>query len=351
MRTSDFDYHLPDDLIAQTPAEPRDSSRLMVVDRRGGGAAAHDVFRNLPGYLRAGDMLVFNDSRVFPARLRGRSAASGGKVELLLLSPTPSGGGEWRALAKPGRRMREGAEFVIGGGDDGDSEGEGGVRVRGTVLALEDSGARVVRFEDDRRLREAGIAPLPPYIRTKPDDPERYQTVYAKTEGSVAAPTAGLHFTRALMDALEDMGVGSVFVTLHVGWDSFNPVRSEDPSEHRMHSEYWEISESAAQSVSAAKAEGRRVISVGTTAARLLENAAAEDGSLAAGSGWVDLFITPGYRFRAIDGLITNFHLPKSTLLMLVSAFAGRENILAAYRRAARERYRFYSFGDAMLIV
>ena len=347
MRTSDFDYHLPDDLIAQTPAEPRDSSRLMVVDRGGARALGHDVFRNLPGYLRAGDLLAFNDSRVFPARLHGRSAASGGKVELLLLSPSPDGGGRWRALAKPGRRMREGAEFVIGG-DDGDGA-DGGVR--GVVVAREDSGARVVRFEDDSRLREAGIAPLPPYIKAKPDDPERYQTVYAKTEGSVAAPTAGLHFTRVLMDALGEMGVETAFVTLHVGWDSFNPVRSENPAEHRMHSEYWEISEIAARAVSAAKADGRRVISVGTTAARLLENAAAEDGSLASGSGWVDLFITPGYQFRAIDGLITNFHLPKSTLLMLVSAFAGRENILAAYRRAARERYRFYSFGDAMLIL
>ena len=349
MRTSDFDYRLPEDLIAQTPAEPRDSSRLMVVDRRGGGVQSHDVFRNLPGYLRAGDLLVFNDSRVFPARLRGRIAASSGRVELLLLSPAPDGGGKWRALVKPGRRMREGAEFIVGD-DDGEDGGEGGVRVRGSVLALEESGARVVRFEDDRRLREIGAAPLPPYIRQKPDDPERYQTVYAKTEGSVAAPTAGLHFTRALMEALADMGVETVFVTLHVGWDSFNPVRSDDPSEHRMHSEYWEVSESAARAVSAAKADGRRVISVGTTAARLLENAAAEDGSLAAGSGWANLFITPGYRFRALDGLITNFHLPKSTLLMLVSAFAGRENILAAYRLAARERYRFYSFGDAMLI-
>ena len=347
MRTSDFDYPLPEELIAQTPAEPRDSSRLMVLDKRGGGVSAQDVFRNLPDYLRAGDLLVFNDSRVFPARLRGRSAASGGGVELLLLSPAPDGGGEWRALVKPGRRMREGAEFIIGGGD---GDAEGGVRVRGTVLALEESGARVVRFDDDSRLREIGAAPLPPYIRQKPDDPERYQTVYAKTEGSVAAPTAGLHFTQALMDALADMSAGIAFVTLHVGWDSFNPVRSEDPREHRMHSEFWEISESAASAVSAAKADCRRVISVGTTAARLLENAAAEDGSIAAGSGWVDLFITPGYRFRAIDGLITNFHLPKSTLLMLVSAFAGRENILAAYRVAARERYRFYSFGDAMLI-
>lgn len=347
MRTSDFDYHLPQELIAQTPAEPRDSSRLMVVDRRGGGVSAHGVFRDLPAHLRAGDLLVFNDSRVFPARLRGRSAASGGEIEILLLSPASDSGGDgdgegtWRALAKPGRRMREGAEFVISGG---------GVQVRGAVLGMEESGARIVRFEDDSRLREAGIAPLPPYIRRQPDDPERYQTVYAKTEGSVAAPTAGLHFTRPLMDALGDMGVETAFVTLHVGWDSFNPIRTDNPAEHRMHSEYWRISESAANAVSAAKSEGRRVISVGTTAARLLENAADCGGSVAAGSGWVDLFITPGYRFRVMDGLITNFHLPKSTLLMLVSAFAGRENILAAYRLAAEKRYRFYSFGDAMLI-
>ena len=351
MRTADFDYHLPPELIAQTPAEPRDSSRLMLVDRDGGGASAHDVFRNLPARLRAGDLLVFNDSRVFPARLHGRSAASGGKVEILLLSPASAGGGgAWRALAKPGRRMRQGAEFVIGdagGVSDGVSDS-----VRGVVLAQEESGARIVRFDDDSRLRELGTAPLPPYIRRQPDDPERYQTVYAKTEGSVAAPTAGLHFTRPLMDALTDMGVQTAFVTLHVGWDSFNPVRTDNPAEHRMHSEYWRISESAANAVSAAKSDGRRVISVGTTAVRLLENAAARDGgSISAGSGWVDLFITPGYPFRAIDGLITNFHLPKSTLLMLVSAFAGRENILAAYRLAAEKRYRFYSFGDAMLIL
>ena len=350
MRTADFDYHLPPELIAQTPAEPRDSSRLMLVDRDGGGASAHDVFRNLPAHLRAGDLLVFNDSRVFPARLYGRSAASGGKVEILLLSPASGdgGGGTWRSLAKPGRRMREGAEFVIG---DAGADCESGVGVRGVVLAQEESGARIVRFDDDSRLRELGTAPLPPYIRQQPDDPERYQTVYAKTEGSVAAPTAGLHFTRPLMDALTHMGVQTAFATLHVGWDSFNPVRTDDPAEHRMHSEYWEISESAANAVSAAKSDGRRVISVGTTAVRLLENAAARDGSIAAGSGWVDMFITPGYHFRAIDGLITNFHLPKSTLLMLVSAFAGRENILAAYRLAAEKRYRFYSFGDAMLIL
>ncbi len=339
MRTSDFDYPLPEELIAQTPAEPRDSSRLMVVDRAGERAPSHAAFRDLPSLLRAGDLLVFNDSRVFPARLHGRSAASGGKVELLLLSPAPSADGSWRALAKPGRRMREGAEFIVGDG------------VRGVVLAREESGARVVRFSDDSRLREIGAAPLPPYIKAGADDPERYQTVYAKTEGSVAAPTAGLHFTRRLMRELAEMGAEIAFVTLHVGWDSFNPVRSENPAEHRMHSEYWEISESAARAVSDAKADGRRVVSVGTTAARLLENAADENGAIAAGSGWVDLFIAPGYRFRALDGLITNFHLPKSTLLMLVSAFAGRENILAAYRRATQARYRFYSFGDAMLIL
>ncbi len=344
MKTSDFDYELPPDLIAQTPMEPRDASRLLVLDRYQ-GEPSHAAFRDLPHILRRGDLLVFNDSRVFPARLRGVERAGGRAVELLLLSRL--GDDVWRALVKPGRRMRGGARFTV-------SDPSGEREAQGEVVSVDPSGARIARFDSPESLADIGIVPLPPYIHSRLDDPERYQTVYASAEGSVAAPTAGLHFTQPLLDALDSMGVEKAFVTLHVGWDSFKPVRSEDPAEHAMHSEYWELSESAALGINAAKAEGRRVISVGTTAVRLLENAALSSGgadvALSAGSGWVDLFITPGFRFRVIDGLITNFHLPRSTLLMLVSAFTGRERVLAAYEQAVNERYRFYSFGDAMLI-
>ena len=344
MLTSDFDYRLPPELIAQTPMEPRDHSRLLALNRSGDGVS-HHTFRDLPSLLAPGDLLVFNDSRVFPARLLGRLADTDRKIELLLLARLE--GGRWRTLVKPGRRMREGVEFVVEGG-------QGSVRVTGHVLEVEDSGTRIVRFDDDSRLRDAGIIPLPPYIRETLDDSERYQTVYSNVEGSAAAPTAGLHFTERLLSELRDMGVQTAFVTLHVGWDSFRPVKSESAADHEMHSEYWELSESAAAAINRAKSDGRRVISVGTTAVRLLENAAIlnldSDGSLRAGSGWVDLFITPGFGFKVIDGLITNFHLPRSTLLMLVSAFAGRDRILSAYREAVQAEYRFYSFGDAMLI-
>ncbi len=345
MKTSDFDYDLPPEQIAQTPIEPRDGSRLLVLDR-GRIPIAHAGFHDLPEYLRPGDLLVFNDSRVFPARLYGRTTPSGRPIELLLL--TSLGPGLWRALVKPGRRMRTGAEFSV-------SDADGTVTVHGEVLEMEPAGARIVRFDDESLLSGIGVVPLPPYIHEPLRDPERYQTVYSDTEGSVAAPTAGLHFTPELLERLRQAGVLTAFVTLHVGWDSFRPVSSEDPAGHDMHSEYWELSKSAAGQVNAALDEGRRVISVGTTAVRLLENAAIRDGSFArtveSGSGWVDLFIRPGFDFRVIDGLITNFHLPRSTLLMLVSAFAGRERILGAYRAAVDSGYRFYSFGDAMLIL
>ncbi len=345
MLTSDFDYQLPADLIAQTPMEPRDHSRLLTLNRVGGQVAHHSFF-DLPDLLSPGDLLVFNDSRVFPARLNGRLSSSGREIELLLL--TRIEGGAWRTLVRPGRRMRDGAEFVA-------TDRTGSVDVCGRVLAVEDAGTRIVSFEDESALRDVGTIPLPPYIHETLEDPERYQTVYSDTEGSAAAPTAGLHFTHRLLDRLDEMGVEKAFVTLHVGWDSFRPVKSEDAGEHRMHSEYWELSESSARMINRAKSEGRRVISVGTTAVRLLENAAIQGGRSAGllerGSGWVDLFITPGFEFRAIDGLITNFHLPRSTLLMLVSAFSGRESVLAAYRTAVEKSYRFYSFGDAMLIV
>ena len=344
MLTSDYDYDLPPHLIAQTPVEPRDHARLMAMDRRS-GKVSHHRFVDLPELLTQGDLLVFNDSRVFPARLRGHLRQSGREIELLLLSRVESN--TWSALVKPGRRMRQGAAFVVG-------DESGSLQVGGQVIDVQGSGNRVVRFEDESNLNRIGVVPLPPYIHEVLDDPERYQTIYARTEGSVAAPTAGLHFTRRLFDRLDEVGVRKTFVTLHVGWDSFRPVQSDDPSEHRMHSEYWSLPQTAADEINRARSEGRRIVSVGTTAVRLLEHAAIANPEpetlVSAGSGWVDLFITPGFEFKVIDGLVTNFHLPKSTLLMLVSAFAETDSVLRAYKTAAEEGYRFYSFGDGMLI-
>ena len=344
LKTSDFDYDLPPELIAQTPIEPRDHSRLMVV-RRADGRIDHARFYDLPEYLGPGDLLVFNDSRVIPARLHGASVPSGARIELLLLERLE--GGTWRSLVKPGRRMREGAEFEIEGA---------GRTVTGRVVAMNGDGSRDVALSDEAHLAEMGIVPLPPYINEPLSDPERYQTVYSRVSGSVAAPTAGLHFTPGLLDRVREAGAELAFVTLHVGWDSFRPVASEDIVSHDMHSEYWEIGPDAAGAINRARADGRRVISVGTTAVRLLEHAASlhdsSDGNtLTPGSGRADLFIYPGYRFRVVDALITNFHLPRSTLLMLTGAFAGRELVLRAYREAAQRRYRFYSFGDAMFFV
>ena len=343
MRTSDFDYDLPEELIAQTPLEPRDHSKLMLVDRDV-GALSHDRFFNLPKYLRQGDVLVFNDSRVISARLFGSRDDTGNKIELLLLSRLREG--VWRALVRPGRRMRENDSFIIHDRDDNKSE------MTGHVLEVEDSGSRIVEITNEFLIEEIGNVPLPPYIHEKVSDPERYQTIYAKSEGSVAAPTAGLHFTEELMSNIRDKGVLTEFVTLHVGWDSFRPLKSENIFDHKMHSEYWYLSNETATIINEAKREGRRIISVGTTAARLLENVfEKQDGyPIREGSGWADIFITPGYEFKILDGLITNFHLPKSTLLMLTSALAGRDLMLKAYREAVDYEYRFYSFGDAMLI-
>ena len=343
MRTSDFDYDLPEELIAQTPLEPRDHSKLMLVDRDV-GALSHDRFFNLPKYLRQGDVLVFNDSRVISARLFGSRDDTGNKIELLLLSRLREG--VWRSLVRPGRRMRENDSFIIHDRDDNKSE------MTGHVLEVEDSGSRIVEITNEFLIEEIGNVPLPPYIHEKVSDPERYQTVYAKSEGSVAAPTAGLHFTEELMSNIRDKGVLTEFVTLHVGWDSFRPLKSENISDHKMHSEYWYLSNETATIINEAKRKGRRIISVGTTAARLLENVfEKQDGyPIREGSGWADIFITPGYEFKILDGLITNFHLPKSTLLMLTSALAGRDLMLKAYREAVDHEYRFYSFGDAMLI-
>ena len=341
MKTSDFDYLLSEELIAQTPIEPRDHSRLMVLSRNT-GKIQHRRFYDLPDYLEAGDVMVFNDSRVFPARLYAKRTDNAAQVELLLLDRRSTG--EWRALVKPGRRMRPGAVFEVA--DDG------GPGISGEVVDVEPDGSRIVRLSGEEFLNKLGVVPLPPYIHEPLADAERYQTVYSRLVGSVAAPTAGLHFTKELLDRIRKHGVETVFVTLHVGWDSFRPVDTEDPSAHELHTESWELSAEAALAINRAKEEGRRVISVGTTAVRLLEHAATlRDGRLTAGSGRADLLILPGHRFRVIDALVTNFHLPRSTLLMLTSAFAGRDLVLNAYREAAAHRYRFYSFGDSMMII
>ena len=342
MKTSDFDYHLPQELIAQSPSEPRDHSRLMILDRSS-GEIEHRKFYDLVEYLNDGDVLVFNDSRVIPARMYGLTLDTGSKIELLLL--TQNQPKIWKALVKPGRRMRKGARFQIDGLD--------GKHVTGTVLDQYDDGSREIEFDSELDFEYFGSVPLPPYIHRSTAPAERYQTVYAQKNGSIAAPTAGLHFTKALLSQLSKKGVSLEFVTLHVGWDSFRPLNTEDPSQHLMHSEYWELSQEVSERLNLAKRDGRRIISAGTTAVRLLENAANINVSaqLGPGSGWADIFIKPGYRFRVIDGLITNFHLPKSTLLMLTSALAGKDNILNGYKVAVDNQYRFYSFGDAMFIV
>jgi S-adenosylmethionine:tRNA ribosyltransferase-isomerase len=368
LRTADFDYDLPPELIAQTPAEPRDSARLLVLPRKD-GPLAHRTFRELGAYLAPGDLLVLNRTRVLPARLVGRRAdAAGGRAELLLLRRADDGA--WEALVRPARRLRPGTPLVFGDG-----------RLRGTVLGRTAAGTAHVRLTPEPvepLLAQVGTVPLPPYIRGWSGDPERYQTVYATIPGSAAAPTAGLHFTPTLLAALQARGVSVEYVTLHVGLDTFRPIHLDDARAHPMHQEYYEVPPAVVAAIGRARAVGGRVVAVGTTSVRALESAAlaaerasappsqrpsatssesaAEPGTphhspLAPYSGWTDLFITPGYRFRAVDGLITNFHLPRSTLLLLVSALVGRERLLAAYAAAIAERYRFYSFGDAMLIL
>ena len=347
MRVSDFDYALPEERIAQTPAEPRDASRLLALDRQKPGVhLEHRRFGDLTEYLHPGDLMVFNRSRVIPARLYGTETRSGARVEILLVRKQASG--VWQALGRPGRRLRAGAEAVVAG-----SAGAGSVRIE--ILEAHENGLRTVRLSDDQSLDLLGELPLPPYIKETPADPERYQTVYGDAPGSVAAPTAGLHFTDGLLAAIRQLGVTTAWVTLHVGLDTFRPIRGEDIAEHKIHTEWYELPQATAHRINAARREGRRVIAVGTTTVRTLEqvgrdalqNGAAE---IVATSGDADLFIVPGHQFRLVDAMITNFHLPRSTLLMLVSAFAGRERILAAYAEAVRREYRFYSFGDAMLI-
>jgi len=341
MKTSDFDYILPPEYIAQTPIEPRDHSKLLVMNKAD-GAIEHKHFCDLPDYLKRGDVLVFNESRVIPARLMGRKSGGGGKVEILLLHT--SGPGLWETLVKPGQRVREGTIIEIGSGD---------TSVTAEVVTRGQGGIRTVRFSDEAKLNQLGIVPLPPYIHTPVEDPERYQTVYARVAGSVAAPTAGLHFTPELLAKIQRKGVDLAFVTLHVGLDSFRPVKVDDPCSHVMHKEYGEVSTEVAEQLNQAKADGRRIICVGTTSVRLLESAAriSDKGVLTEFADWTGLFILPGYDFAVPDALITNFHLPKSTLLMLVCAYAGTDKIKAAYTKAIEHSYRFYSFGDAMLIV
>ena len=340
MKTHDFWYDLPEELIAQTPLEKRDSSRLLVLGRES-GEVSHRHFYNIKDYLRPGDCLVLNDSRVLPARLLG-NRPSGGAAELLLLKDL--GNRRWECLARPGRRLKEGQEVLFGNGE-----------LKAVVREVKEDGNRVVEFFYDgiflEVLESLGKMPLRPYIKEELQNQERYQTVYSREVGSAAAPTAGLHFTPELLDEVRAMGVKTAFVTLHVGLGTFRPVKAEEISEHHMHSELCMISEETARVINETKASGGRVICVGTTSCRTLESLAEEDGTFRASSKETEIFIYPGYKFKAMDGLITNFHLPESTLVMLVSAFAGRENVLSAYNEAVKEKYRFFSFGDAMMIV
>ncbi len=344
MKTSDFDYHLPPELIAQTPVEPRDHSRLMVL-KRSQGSVEHRRFFEITDYLRAGDVLVFNDSRVIPARIKGRKADTGGRVELLLLRRLDTA--VWETLVKPGKRVDIGTRLEI----TGDSASN--IKVWAEITGLGEDGVKVARFSDEKLLLQLGKVPLPPYIHTPLVDAERYQTVYARVLGSAAAPTAGLHFTPQLLKVIEDKGVHLLFVTLHIGLDTFRPVREEDPLKHPIHKEYGILTQEVATELSKAKREGRRIICAGTTTVRIVEQAAQASriSLLAPFEGWVSLLALPGYRFRLVDAMLTNFHLPRSTLLMLVAAFAGRDFIISAYEEAIAQKYRFYSFGDAMLIL
>ena len=340
MKTHDFWYDLPEELIAQTPLKERDTSRLLVLDKNS-GEICHRQFFDVIEYLQPGDCLVMNDSRVLPARLLGHRP-TGGAVELLLLRDL--GDNLWECLAKPGRKLQAGQEVIFGDGE-----------LTAFVTSVLEDGNRVVRFQYEgiflEVLERLGKMPLPPYIKAELKDQERYQTVYSREVGSAAAPTAGLHFTNELLDKIRKKGIQTAFVTLHVGLGTFRPVKAEEISEHHMHSELCMISQQTADLLNETRKAGKRIICVGTTSCRTLESLVNDNGSFEAKSRWTDIFIYPGYTFKAMDGLITNFHLPESTLVMLVSAFAGRENVLTAYDEAVKERYRFFSFGDAMCII
>lgn len=341
MKKSDFYYDLPQELIAQTPVEPRNSSRLMKIDRQT-GKITNDRFYNLCDYLKKGDLLILNDSRVLPARLYGEKKGTGSGIEFLLLEQ--KGDKLWEIICRPGKKAKEGTEFIFGGG-----------KLTAKVERVKDDGNRIVRFDCEGSffsvLDEIGQMPLPPYITEKLEDKERYQTVYSRELGSAAAPTAGLHFTKEMLDDVRRMGADIAYVTLHVGLGTFRPVKEDNILDHKMHSEHFELSAETAEKINRTKASGGRVISVGTTSCRTLESAEMENGLIKPGEGYTDIFIYPGYKFRVIDGLITNFHLPESTLIMLVSAFLGYEKTMNAYRTAVEEKYRFFSFGDSMAIL
>ncbi|QSZ26731.1 tRNA preQ1(34) S-adenosylmethionine ribosyltransferase-isomerase QueA [Aceticella autotrophica] len=341
MNLHEFYYDLPQELIAQEPLQNRSESRLMVLHRTT-GKIEQDIFKNIVNYLKAGDCLVFNDTKVIPARLIGTKEDTGGKIEFVLLKKIAKD--EWEILVKPGKRAKIGSVFIFGEGD-----------LRAEVLRNTAAGGRVVKFFYkgifEEVLNRLGEMPVPPYIKKKLRDKNRYQTVYAKNKGSVAAPTAGLHFTNELLDKVKGIGVKTVFVTLHVGLGTFRPVKEEIIEKHKMHSEFYMVTEEASEEINRTRANGGRIITVGTTSTRTLETVADEKGRIIPGSGWTDIFIYPGYKFKVVDGIITNFHLPESTLIMMVSAFAGMNNIRNAYNVAIKNKYRFFSFGDAMFII
>lgn len=340
MKTSDFYYDLPKELIAQTPLSDRSSSRLLVLDKNN-GEIIHSHFKNIIDYLNPGDCLVLNDTRVIPARLIGEKEHTGGKIEFLLLNRRSER--EWEVILKPGKKAKPGARFVFGGG-----------KLKAEVLETVNDGNRIVRFEYDglfeNVLDELGEMPLPPYITAKLEDKDRYQTVYSKHNGSAAAPTAGLHFTDELLNEIRKKGIKTAFLTLHVGLGTFRPVKVDDVENHKMHSEFYAVNKETAETVNSVRKNGGRIISVGTTSTRVLETVADENGNIGEATGWTDIFIYPPYKFKCVDALITNFHLPESTLMMLVSAFSSKEIIMNAYSEAVKERYRFFSFGDAMFI-
>ncbi|AGL01243.1 tRNA preQ1(34) S-adenosylmethionine ribosyltransferase-isomerase QueA [Desulfoscipio gibsoniae] len=340
MRVADFDYYLPDELIAQEPAPVRDESRLMVLHKNG-GEPEHRLFKDIVEYLEPRDLLVVNDTKVIPARLWGKKEGTGTTIEVLLLTRRDEH--TWETLVRPGRRVPPGTNIIFGDA------------MTGTVMAVVDEGCRLIKFHHqgvfEELLDRLGVMPLPPYIKKQPADPGRYQTVYARDPGSAAAPTAGLHFTPELLQKIREKGISIVPVLLHVGLGTFRPVKVDEVTSHQMHAEYYSVPEETARVINETKARGGRVIAVGTTTTRCLETAARDDGNVNSGAGWTEIFIYPGYNFKAIDGLVTNFHLPRSTLLMMVSALVDRERLLDAYARAVRMRYRFFSFGDAMLII
>jgi S-adenosylmethionine:tRNA ribosyltransferase-isomerase len=339
LKTSDFNFDLPEELIAQVPLQKRDESRLMLLNKET-GEIEHKIFKNIIDYLKEGDCLVLNNTRVLPARLIGEKLETKGKIEFLLLKRIELD--TWQVLVKPGKRAKIGAKFSFGD------------KLIATVIDLAEEGSRIVKFEYDgvfeEILDELGSMPLPPYITEKLEDRERYQTVYSKHDGSAAAPTAGLHFTEELLQKIKDKGVEIAFVTLHVGLGTFRPVKVDNVLDHKMHSEFYMVDKEQADKINKCKKNGGRVIPVGTTSCRTLESAISEDGLLKEQSGWTEIFIYPGYEFKIVDALITNFHLPESTLIMLVGALTGKENILNAYKVAVDEKYRFFSFGDAMFI-